>query len=112
MFRKTTGKSPLTRISQMTFVNPNLLLLLATALFTFGLMLISTQNISAQDRRGNDEGLQRLLKGTERAKTIARIPAPFVAAIKREYEASPALQKETKFEPYLANRYFGVMDSV
>lgn len=112
MFRKTTSKSPLTRISQMTFVNPNLLLLLATALFTVGLMLSSTQNMSAQDRRGNDEGLQRLLKGTERAKTIARIPAPFVAAIKREYESSPALQKETKFEPYLAHRYFGVMDAV
>ena len=53
-----------------------------------------------------------LLAGTKRVRTIADIPKPFVDAVRREYEASPALHEETRFEPFLANRYFWAMESM
>jgi hypothetical protein len=56
--------------------------------------------------------LERLAQGASRAKTIAQIPPAFVQAIQREYESSPQLKAETAFEPYLASRYFWIMESV
>jgi hypothetical protein len=70
------------------------------------------QDRPAQDRPAEEGGLERLLRGRERAKTIAQIPAEFVAAVRREYERSPAAQRETKFEPYLASRYAAAADAL
>ena len=96
----------------MAIVNLNLLSLLNATVLVCGLVLIHNQNVEAQERSSGEDNLERLLPGTERARTIAQIPAPFVQAIKREYESSPEIQKETKFDPYLASRYFWTMESI
>ena len=85
--------------------------LLLVIMLMLGLLLVGPP-AKAQDRRANNEQLERVLKGTKRASTIASIPPEFVAAIKREYDASREIQKEISFNAYLANRYFSVREKV
>lgn len=59
-----------------------------------------------------DPNLERLARGTPRARTIAQIPPELVRAIKLEYQSLPELRAETAFEAYLASRYFWIMESV
>lgn len=69
------------------------------------------ENVEVQDRGAELSELERLVARSEPARTIAQIPAPFIEAIKREYERSPEIQKETNFERYLAGRYFWTIES-
>lgn len=78
---------------------------------TFALVCSSGRAAIAQGPP-TEASLQRLVQGTQRAKTIAQIPPAFVRAIEREYERSPELRAETTFESYLASRYFWVMESL
>lgn len=87
-------------------------LLLAVVMVVFGSILVYSRDVRGQERVDNEDRLERLLRGTERASTIAQIPPAFAAAVKREYEASRAIQQETGFDSYLASRYFRAMEIV
>ena len=100
------------RSTAPTLTRGRLALGLAVLVATIGVSFFVPRSATAQERRSPDDNPQVLLRGTPRAKTIANIPAAFVAAVKREYESSAELQRETKFEPYLANRYFWAIENL
>ena len=81
------------------------------AVLTLLLVLVSGRASTAQGV-ATEASLEQLVQGTQRAKTIAQIPPVLVRALRREYESLPGHQRETKFESYLANRYFWIMESV
>jgi hypothetical protein len=99
------------KVARKALAGLSVLSFLSAAIFTIGLLSTQTRNIKAQERRVERNNLERLLQGAERAKTIEQIPPQFVSAIRREYELSPEIQKETKFEPYLASRYFWTVEA-
>ncbi len=110
MLQKPNSQSPFAHTARRRLGHSKLSLLLVIVTLVVGLMPIAKP--LAQQRPTNDEQLQKLLKGTKRAPTIAKIPPEFVAAIKREYESTRDIQKEVSFDVYLANRYRTVMDQI
>lgn len=98
--------------AQKLFAGLSLFSFLHAVIFLSGLLLIQPQLVKAQNRVLQTDNLERLLEGTKRAKTIAEIPPQFVEAVKREYQSSKNIQSETKFEPFLANKYFLIMEQL
>lgn len=107
------------------FAGSSVLSFFGAAVFTFGSVLIQNRSASAQDRNikseaskkllaaaEDEEELLKLIVGTKRAKTIAEIPAQIRTLIKAQYERSPEVQREVKFEQFLANRYFWAFEAI